>query len=160
MGEEDSISRTSQSSFKIGVNPVPSTRLEGQLVDLNDNRLEKMTQPKFVNLVRTLYALCRNADNEPELYQSLSSLCNLLVDMGNLESSQDTFQHLLKKTDKNTEHENNDEEDITSTSLPSKIKSAIGNTDSTKWRVSVVQFLAAVHNEEKIQQFFQSPTPL
>jgi hypothetical protein len=157
--EDDSISRTSQGSFKIVQSAVPSTRLEGQLVDLNDNRLEKMTQPKFVNLVRTLYALCRGSDDEPELYQSLSSLCNLLVDMGNLESSQDTFEHLLKKP----ENENKSQSSSSvqeKTSLPSRIKSALEQADSSKWRVSVVQFLAAVHNEERIQQFFQSPTPL
>lgn len=79
--------------------------------------------------------------------------------MGNLESSQDTFEHLLKKP------ENRDKSDSSSsvqekTSLPSRIKSALEQADSSKWRVSVVQFLAAVHNEERIQQFFQSPTPL
>lgn len=141
--------------------PIPSARLECQNIDLNDNRLEKMSQTKFVNLVRTLYALCRGADEEAELYQSLSSLCNLLVDMGNLESSQESFNEAMKSVVINDEGATPEGGSFEETGqLPSQIKSALSQTDNSKWRVSVVQFLAAVHTEEVIQRFFQSPTPL
>ena len=85
-----------------------------------------MSQTKFVNLVRTLYALCRGADEEAELYQSLSSLCNLLVDMGNLESSQESFNEAMKSVVINDEGATPEGGSFEETGqLPSQIKSAL-----------------------------------
>ena len=118
-------------------------------------------------------------------------MCNLLVDMGNLtttESLNESFKDSVNKQKKlgeleqarvsqESEHEHEEKEvetaeemarspsgslGVRSQSVSNIIKARLEEEEKNKklWRVSVVQFLAAVHSEENLHNWFSRPRSL
>jgi len=171
---------------------ITTAKLESEQIDLSNNAsIKKMKLPQFINLTKTLYGFCRGEENESVLYRNLSEMCNLLVDMGSLESNENESGFTTTFTDsinKNLEEqcslddeeakmakeaiESMDDQDEqgggTTPTTPSSVKSqSVSNIIKVRleeeeknknlWRVSVVQFLAAVHSEETLQNWFGKP---
>merc|ERR1712157_59491 len=159
-------------------------KLEASIVNLKTNKdISSMKQDQFFDLIKMLYGLCRGDENESQLYQALSEMCNLIVDMGNITmnesiSNGSTFsQSVNKKLEEQKSSENvgvgenspitensqtnhNQNQGIPkSQSCTSIIKAQLQaqNRHKDKWRVTIVQFLAAIHSDETLNSWFSRP---
>lgn len=121
---------------------------ECEMIDFRSNKnLEKMRLDQFIDMIKLFYAFCRGDENESNLYSSLSDMCNLLVDMGNLDSPVKSDQISLQQSVENLQ---------SNQTVPGVIKEKlkIQKSNQKYWRVNVMQFLAAVHSDELLQNWF------